>query len=432
MATVKLAPDAVVLLHHLCYASGLSEPGLPEGTLDEAKQRVDNFAAGFIRAGASAVIAEAYTSPSRYVTSILGGNRSVESIWSSSPTANGHTFAFASDRSPGYIDEMDPSAGTSGFERSIVLRPGSPPSDVLAGARGSATTTGGFAVDPGLPTLLTTGIKLAMPTLTGATSVGRQANLRVPFKIRDRGRLPAVLEASVRWDPVDVVSIPVAPTYGGSTLLLPSSPPTELDLVSAEQTGAVVAPAALTIGKRELTMGVNLPAQPGRYRLNVTLHDKDGVAYDDQTQKLLPTVVVRVTGDIDGAILAAPSDTLTAGAHVSLPIRIVNLGTSAWGHDRVPNPRQPDRLLPAVAAQLVGHWVALGGGAVLTIPAEVSTRIDPGLQPSETSETAMGLDVPTVPGDYLLILDVVTPEQGSLAAAGVDPTIVRVKVVPSH
>ena len=44
----------------------------------------------------------------------------------------------------------------------------------------------------------------------------------------------------------------------------------------------------------------------------------------------------------------------------------------------------------------------------------------------------MGLDVPTVPGDYLLILDVVTPEQGSLAAAGVEPTIVRVKVVPSH
>ncbi len=432
VAKVNLAPDAVVLLHHLCYASGLSEPGLPEGTLDQAKQRVDNFAAGFIRAGASAVIAEAYTSPSGYVTSILGGNKSIESIWNASPSANGKTFAFASDRSPGYIDEMDPSNGTSGFERSIVLKTGLASSDVLAGARGSATTTGGFAVDPGLPTLLTTGIKLAMPTLTGATSIGRQANLRVPFKIRDRGRLPAVLEASVRWDPVDVVSIPVAPTYGGSTLLLPSSPPTDLGLVSAEQTGAVVAPAALSIGKRDLTMGVSLPAQPGRYRLNITLHDKDGVAYDDQTQKLLPTVVVRVTGNIDGAILAAPANTLAAGAHVSLPIRIVNLGTAAWGHDRIANPREPDRMLPAVAAQLVGHWVALGGGAVLTIPAEVSTRIDPGLAPTATSETALGLDVPTVPGDYLLILDVVTPEQGSLAAAGVEPTIVRVKVVPTH
>ncbi len=30
---IRLAPGAVVLLHHLCYASGNSEPGLPEGSL---------------------------------------------------------------------------------------------------------------------------------------------------------------------------------------------------------------------------------------------------------------------------------------------------------------------------------------------------------------------------------------------------------------
>ena len=47
-ASIDLAPNAVVLLNHLCYASGNTEPGLPEGTLDQAKQRVDNFAAGFI------------------------------------------------------------------------------------------------------------------------------------------------------------------------------------------------------------------------------------------------------------------------------------------------------------------------------------------------------------------------------------------------
>ena len=60
---LKLAKNAVVLLNHLCYASGNSEPGLPEGTLDVAKQRVDNYAAGFIKAGAAAVIAEAWSSP---------------------------------------------------------------------------------------------------------------------------------------------------------------------------------------------------------------------------------------------------------------------------------------------------------------------------------------------------------------------------------
>ena len=36
-AQIKLAKNAVVLLNHLCYASGNSEPGLPEGTLDQAQ-----------------------------------------------------------------------------------------------------------------------------------------------------------------------------------------------------------------------------------------------------------------------------------------------------------------------------------------------------------------------------------------------------------
>ncbi len=76
--SVKLAKNAVVLLNHLCYASGNTEPGLPEGTLKQARQRVDNFAAGFIASGASAVVAEAYASPNHMVRVVLGGNRSIE------------------------------------------------------------------------------------------------------------------------------------------------------------------------------------------------------------------------------------------------------------------------------------------------------------------------------------------------------------------
>ena len=93
---VKLAKNAVVLLNHLCYASGNSEPGLPEGTLDVARQRVDNYAAGFIQSGASAVIAEAYQSPSYFVKAVLGGGRSIQSAWQGSPSANGHRIAFQS------------------------------------------------------------------------------------------------------------------------------------------------------------------------------------------------------------------------------------------------------------------------------------------------------------------------------------------------
>jgi hypothetical protein len=36
-----------------------------------------------------------------------------------------------------------------------------------------------------------------------------------------------------------------------------------------------------------------------------------------------------------------------------------------------------------------------------------------------------------VPGDYLVLLDVITPRSGSLAAAGVAPGIVRVTVEPA-
>ena len=43
---VELARNAIVLLNHLCYASGNSEPGLPEGSLIQAKQRVASSSRG--------------------------------------------------------------------------------------------------------------------------------------------------------------------------------------------------------------------------------------------------------------------------------------------------------------------------------------------------------------------------------------------------
>ena len=87
---LQFASNAVVLLSHLCYASGNTEPGLSEGTPDQAVQRVDNFAAGFLRAGARAVVAEAYLGPAYYVKALLRGSSSVEQIWAASPTANGN------------------------------------------------------------------------------------------------------------------------------------------------------------------------------------------------------------------------------------------------------------------------------------------------------------------------------------------------------
>ena len=55
---VRMAPHAVVILNHLCYSAGNSEPGRANPTRTVAKKRIDNFGAGFLRTGADVVFAE--------------------------------------------------------------------------------------------------------------------------------------------------------------------------------------------------------------------------------------------------------------------------------------------------------------------------------------------------------------------------------------
>ncbi|MEO5964445.1 MAG: hypothetical protein ABIR11_03185, partial [Candidatus Limnocylindrales bacterium] len=122
--SIRLAPNAVVLLYHLCYASGNTEPGFDQGTFAQARERVDNYGAGFIGAGARAVFAEGH--PAHPVVStirqLFTTNRSMETIFRSAPTWHGHLQGpYASQRTPGLEYEMDPDSGNpSGFYRSLV------------------------------------------------------------------------------------------------------------------------------------------------------------------------------------------------------------------------------------------------------------------------------------------------------------------------
>ena len=211
--------------------------------------------------------------------------------------------------------------------------------------------------------------------------------------------MPKGLEASVRWDPIDVPIAPVAPAdevtapaaagagaapaaagagtapaaaikadpapaapHAGAAaegdpgtapiapvgVITPSgvvpdaappddgvqrldAPADEPDLVVPERLGDVVSPAAVKLAKKALRVPVTLPTAPGRYRLTVTFHDANGVAYDAMTQALIPTLIVRVTGDFDGDIQAAPTANLQAGADVALGVHVRNLGIAAWG-----------------------------------------------------------------------------------------------------
>ena len=191
--------------------------------------------------------------------------------------------------------------------------------------------------------------------------------------------------------------------------------------MTPESPGTLVSPTDLAIGEKTMSLSAALPKVPGHYRLTITLHDGDGVAFDASSQALMRTVVVRVTGELDGALAVAPSATFAAGTTVQLPIGAVNLGKAPWGHAATGAD-------PASAASIIGHWVPLD---LLSagVPPDVSTDLAAGLAPNKPAEATLDLAVPSAPGDYLLVLDIVTPERGSLAAAGIDPTIIRIHVV---
>jgi hypothetical protein len=118
--SIKLAPNAVVILNRLCYASGNSEWGTANPTLSVAKQRIDNYGAGFLRTGARAVFAEGINSVAYVLYGIFRTSRSIGTIFSSSPSWNGaRDFTFPSARTGGYRAWSDPYA-PSRYYRSVI------------------------------------------------------------------------------------------------------------------------------------------------------------------------------------------------------------------------------------------------------------------------------------------------------------------------
>jgi hypothetical protein len=119
---IRLAPGAIVLLNHLCYASGNGEPGFAEPSWDVARQRVDNYAAGFLRAGAAAVLADGHTGLQRELAYLFGRSQSLLAAWRADPDGHDHDRSFASARTPGFTTHLDPDTANTGFYRSLVTK----------------------------------------------------------------------------------------------------------------------------------------------------------------------------------------------------------------------------------------------------------------------------------------------------------------------
>jgi hypothetical protein len=117
---LNFAPNSVVILNRLCYASGNSEWGSANPTKATAIKRVDNYGAGFLRTGARAVFAEGINSASYILSGLFKTSRSMRQIFWSDPARNGaYDFGFSSSRTPGKTALMDPYA-PSRYYRSVI------------------------------------------------------------------------------------------------------------------------------------------------------------------------------------------------------------------------------------------------------------------------------------------------------------------------
>lgn len=106
---IQMAPNAVVILNRLCYASGNSEWGSANPTKATAIKRVDNYGAGFLRTGAKVVFAEAINSVSHQVRSLFTTNYSMNTILMTHPSASSaRDFYFTSSRTYWAKAHLDP------------------------------------------------------------------------------------------------------------------------------------------------------------------------------------------------------------------------------------------------------------------------------------------------------------------------------------
>ena len=146
---IHLAPNAVVLLNHLCYASGNSEPGNAAPTLSVAMQRADNYAQGFLKAGARSIIAEGHGTINYMIRDLFNSHQTVLEMWRNQSNYHGNEFSFPSMRSPAYMDFMDPDTSAGGYYRSLVGNPDLRTEDVTGVPYVRTDTTPDSLVNPG-------------------------------------------------------------------------------------------------------------------------------------------------------------------------------------------------------------------------------------------------------------------------------------------
>ncbi len=361
---VRLAPGAVVILGHLCYASGNPEPGGPDPTLDVAQQRADNYAAGWMAAGATAVIAEGHGRPAYYVAALLKAPRHHRA----------HVAGRAHVQRPRHRDAERPddrhdrdARPRPTIARILPITRGGP----RRAHRSLAGRRAGRRVGASRPTRClcrrpSGGPDSVLPALDGMPVAGTEAALTLVADATTLDLLPDGVSIGARWDPMTpaapkpddaapgdaatasagapAVTKGPSPDAGadpaagvpsvdlssrGSSATEPAprlDDPPSIDLIGPETLGTVVSVASASRTPDGLAIPIAMPEEPGLYRLVTTVHDSEGVAFDAETQALIPALLVRVSASMSAAYAAPAELHPDPDEAFGVRVRVVNTG----------------------------------------------------------------------------------------------------------
>ncbi|HEV8281007.1 MAG TPA: hypothetical protein VGQ02_04045, partial [Candidatus Limnocylindrales bacterium] len=279
------------------------------------------------------------------------------------------------------------------------------------------------------PTLVEVGFRFGRPAFTSPPTAGRPVSIKIPATVPAGERLPGGMIAGVRWDPLDVSARPADP--------VPLAPPSDQSSVSsgtgsgapagdamaapivAETLGDVVLTQLTTISANGLLIRVPAPRTPGLYRLTIMLADRAGRPVAEGKEPLIPPQLVRIAGPLAVTYRVDRDVSVPLDGEAELPVTVINSGSVSW--------KPLAAIRGYAAAQLMAHWIGLGESELGMEPASVA--VGP-LEPGERASVRLRLQTPDIPGRYALVLDVITPQDGSLVAAGAEEAVVRVIVDP--
>lgn len=293
------------------------------------------------------------------------------------------------------------------------------------------------------------GASLGAPSIVGAARAGTSAVVSVPVVAGDKGSLAplgsvlAGLRAEATFDPVSATPVgapaaagaapaaiaSAAPAAGGAAPVGSPPPagspaaiasralanPTSAPTVAADAPVAIAGqPATLT--PTGLVFAALLPTAAGTYEVHVRLLDADGQPLRGSAATLRAPIGTVTVWDRYGAVWDGErSVTMAPGVPTTVLVHVVNAGTADW--------------LPSAARVADGRFIADRVVATwLDSPGVASSGTDVALAAGADEWLSLTLAAPTTPGVYHVLVDLVDPVVGPLAARGVPPLVITVTV----